>query len=158
MSTKILSNVRLIQKCIVVNHEGKILALKRAPDDHSRGGNWDLPGGGYEQGEDVLSAIKREVMEEVGLPVNSLYPIYFTNRIGVNKGFFQGETVFATCYMCSDWAGKVTLSSEHTQYRWVSPEEFRSFDFGDDSGFFAEAIDEYITHLTHSLPTCDTVG
>lgn len=42
MSTKILSNVRVIQKCIIVNHDKKILALKRGADDHSRGGNWDL--------------------------------------------------------------------------------------------------------------------
>lgn len=144
MPNKILSNVRLIQKCIIVGDKGRILALKRAPDDHSRGGNWDLPGGGYEQGEDVIGAIKREVMEEAGLTANSLYPVYFTNRIGVNEGFFQGETVFATCYVCPDWAGEVTLSSEHTQYRWVSPEEFRTFDFGADSGFFAEAIETYL--------------
>ena len=47
---KILQDVRLIQKCIIVRKDGKILALKRAADDHSRGGNWDLPGGGYEEG------------------------------------------------------------------------------------------------------------
>lgn len=149
MPNKILSNVRLIQKCIIVRVDGKILALKRAPDDHSRGGNWDLPGGGYEQGEDVLSAIKREVMEEVGLTVRTLTPIYFTNRIGVAAGFFQGDTVFGACYISKDWVGDVTLSSEHVEYEWVSPEEFKSFDFGADSGFFSEAIVAYL----HSLNT-----
>lgn len=109
MITKILNNVRLIQKCLIVRNDGKVLALKRAPDDHSRGGNWDLPGGGYEQGEDVIEAIKREVIEEAGLVVHSLRPIFFTSRIGVGEGFFKGDTVFATCYTCSDWEG---MSSE----------------------------------------------
>lgn len=148
MSSKILNNVRLIQKCIIVRENlpagRQVLALKRAPDDHSRGGNWDLPGGGYEQGEDVISAIKREVMEEVGLVVNTLSPIYFTNRIGVEEGFFKGDTVFGTCYVSSDWGGEVALSTEHTEYKWVTPEELKSCNFGADSGFSVEAIDAYI--------------
>lgn len=146
-ATKILNNVRLIQKCIIVGQDGRILALKRAPDDHSRGGNWDLPGGGYEQGEDVISAIKREVMEESGLTVNTLQPVFFANRIGVEEGFFKGDTVFATCYASSNWKGEVALSAEHTEYKWVSPEEFKSYNFGADSGFFVEALGTYLTTL-----------
>lgn len=144
MSNKIISNVRLIQKCIIINHGGKILALRRAPNDHSRGGNWDLPGGGYEQGEDVIEAIKREVMEEVGLTVISASPVYFTNRIGVSEGFFKGDTVFGACYACSDWVGEVELSSEHVEFQWVTTEEFKSLNFGADSGFFVEAIEAYV--------------
>ena len=147
-NSKILNNVRLIQKCILVNKDDKILALKRAADDHSRGGNWDLPGGGYEQGEEVVTAIKREVMEEAGLTINSLHPIFFANRIGVELGFFRGDTVFATCYTSSDWEGEVHLSDEHTEYKWVSPEEFKSYNFGQDSGFFVEALEAYTTTLS----------
>ncbi len=140
MSDKILNNVRLIQKCIIVSKDGKILAFKRAMDDHSRGGNWDLPGGGYEQGEDVIEAIKREVREEAGITINSVTPIFFMNKIGVSAGFFQGSTVFGICYTSADWRGEVTLSDEHIEYRWVTTEEFKSFNFGQDSGFFREAI------------------
>lgn len=150
MHNKILHNVRVIQKCIIVRHDNKILALKRAADDHSRGGNWDLPGGGYEQGEDVIAAIKREVMEEAGLTVNSLHPIFFANRIGVAEGFFQGDTVFGVCYVSSDWEGEVVLSSEHTEYQWITPAEFALFNFGADSGFFVEAIDAYTSLLSHA--------
>jgi 8-oxo-dGTP diphosphatase len=144
MSNKILNNVRLIQKCIIVNKDKQILTLKRAADDHSRGGNWDLPGGGYEQGEEVIAAIKREVMEEAGLTINSLHTVFFANRIGVEQGFFKGDTVFGTCYASADWEGDVELSSEHVDFNWVTPEEFRSLDFGADSGFFAEAIQAYL--------------
>jgi len=146
-SNKILSNVRLIQKCIVVDDKGRILALHRAPDDHSRGGNWDLPGGGYEQGEDVIDAIKREVMEEAGLTVNSLQAVFFANKIGVKEGFFQGDTVFGMCYKCSGWGGEVVLSDEHTEYKWVTPQEFLTYNFGADSGFFPDSIKAYIESL-----------
>lgn len=147
MSNKILQNVRLIQKCIVIREDGKILALKRSPDDHSRGGNWDLPGGGYEQGEDVIPAITREVQEEAGLSVLNPQPIYFTGKIGVKEGFFQGDTVFGMCYICSDWSGVVALSSEHVEYRWITPEELLTYSFGSDNGFFKASLEAYIKKL-----------
>lgn len=140
---KILHNVRLIQKCIIIGKGGKILALKRAGDDHSRGGNWDLPGGGYEQGEQVLEAIKREVKEEAGLTVHTLIPIFIDNHMNVKKGFFAGLNVFGVCYVCSDWEGEVVLSNEHTEYQWVTEEEFAQLSFGEDNGFFGEAIKAY---------------
>lgn len=144
MSNKILQNVRLIQKCIVVRDDGKILALKRSLDDHSRGGNWDLPGGGYEQGEDVISAITREVQEEAGLIVHNPQPIFFANKIGVKEGFFEGDTVFGICYLCLDWDGEVVLSSEHVESQWVKPNDFLGYDFGADSGFFKASLEGYI--------------
>lgn len=141
---KILQNVRLIQKCIIVGKDGKILALKRAADDHSRGGNWDLPGGGYEQGENVIEAIKREVMEEAGLTAKAVNPIFVDNHMNVADGFFAGLNVFGICYVCHDWAGEVTLSDEHTEYQWVTPTDFAKLPFGADNGFFVESINAYI--------------
>ncbi len=143
-NSKILSNVRIIQKCIIVSRDGKVLTLKRAADDRSRGGSWDLPGGGYEQGEFVLDAIKREVSEESGLTVSSLSPIYVTNQIDVKVGFFQGSNVFGICYVSRNWSGEVQLSEEHTEYRWVSPEELLTYSFGEDGRFFVSSIKAFL--------------
>lgn len=142
---KILNNVRLIQKCLIVRSDGKILALKRSADDHSRGGNWDLPGGGYEVGEQVIDAIKREVAEEAGLHAKTLRPIYIANHMNVQQGFFAGLNVFGVCYVCTDWEGEVALSDEHTEYQWVTPAEFSKLIFGDDNNFFNESIMAYTT-------------
>lgn len=144
MSNKILNNVRLIQKCIIVRKDGKILALKRAPDDHSRGGNWDLPGGGYEQGEDVIDAIKREVMEEVGVIVKNVIPVFFANN-SAKTGFFQGDNVFGMCYLCREWEGEIRLSDEHVEYQWIDPTGFALLNFGEDCGFFSASINAYMT-------------
>lgn len=89
-------------------------------------------------------------MEEVGLRVNSVSPVYLTNRIGESEGFFQGNTVFGVCYVSSDWGGEVVLSSEHTEYQWVTPAEFATLNFGSDSGFFAEAISNYSKNSNYS--------
>jgi len=140
---KILNNVRLIQKCILVRKDGKILALKRAADDHSRGGNWDLPGGGYEVGEEVISAIKREIKEEAGLTAITVHPIFIDNHMNVKNGFFAGLNVFGVCYLCSEWEGEVTISAEHTDFQWITPEEFINLSFGEDNGFFVASMNKY---------------
>jgi 8-oxo-dGTP pyrophosphatase MutT (NUDIX family) len=140
---KILNNVRLIQKCIIVHSDGTVLALKRAGDDHSRGGNWDLPGGGYEQDEDVIESIKREVMEEVGIIAKNVTPVFFANN-SAKTGYFQGDNVFGMCYLCQEWEGEIKLSSEHTEYNWIDPKEFAQLNFGEDGGFFKETIKAYL--------------
>jgi len=139
---KILNNVRLIQKCIIVRSDGSVLALKRAVDDHSRGGNWDLPGGGYEQDEDVIESIKREVMEEVGIIAKNVTPVFFANNSAMS-GYFQGDNVFGMCYLCQEWEGEIKLSTEHVEYLWMTPQEFEQLDFGEDCGFFKASISSY---------------
>ena len=146
MKNNKLNGVLFLQKCIVVNEEGKILALKRSPtQDSDRSGCWDLPGGTYEQGEDVIDSIKREVMEEVGLAMIDHHPIYLANGIDNISQFMDSENVFAVTHICTKWMGEVIISDEHTEYRWVTPQEFMTYDFGDDGGFFAQSIRAYST-------------
>lgn len=54
---------------IIENTSRKILLVKRSEKDDLQGGNWSLPAGEIESGEDHISAIKREVLEEVGLNI-----------------------------------------------------------------------------------------
>jgi len=51
---------------LVLNKEGKVLLVKT----EKRG--WEMPGGQVEEGEDILSALKREIWEEAGVSVNIL--------------------------------------------------------------------------------------
>ena len=60
------------QKTIVFNAEGKILALRRSDTDHSRPLTWDLPGGQFEEGEDLEESARREIREEAGIEVEDL--------------------------------------------------------------------------------------
>ena len=145
MKNNKLNSVLFLQKCIVVNGEGLILVLKRSPtQDSDRSGCWDLPGGTYERGEDVIDSIKREVMEESSLTIHNPSPIDLANGLNNANQFMSSEVVFAITHICTKWEGEVKISDEHTEFKWVTPEEFITYDFGDDGGYFKSSMKAYL--------------
>jgi 8-oxo-dGTP diphosphatase len=59
-----------VAAAVVVEHEGKILLVRRAYDPE--GGKWSLPAGFVDGGEDPQQAAVRECLEETGLSVRIL--------------------------------------------------------------------------------------
>jgi 8-oxo-dGTP diphosphatase len=59
---------------VVTNSEGQILVAKR-PDHWLGGGFWEFPGGKIEVNEDPKTALKRELLEEVGIVVEECTPL-----------------------------------------------------------------------------------
>lgn len=55
----------------VIQRDGKFLLLERVPSDFM-GGLVELPSGTVDAGEDLLTALAREVREETGLAVTSV--------------------------------------------------------------------------------------
>ncbi len=64
----------LVQKLVVgavIRKDNKFLLLERLPSDFM-GGLVELPSGTVDAGEDLLTALAREVQEETGLVVTSV--------------------------------------------------------------------------------------
>lgn len=59
---------------IVANSQGQLLVAKR-PAHWMGGGCWEFPGGKIEPGEDAKTALKRELLEEVGIIVHDCTPL-----------------------------------------------------------------------------------
>ncbi|MDR7304206.1 NUDIX hydrolase [Haloactinomyces albus] len=55
----------------VVDRQGGALLLRRSAGDF-RGGTWELPSGKVEPGEDLTTALHREVIEETGLALSEV--------------------------------------------------------------------------------------
>jgi len=63
--------IRLIVSALVFNDKGELLLQKRYKPKASPAylDVWEIPAGGVDEDEDVMDAVKREVLEETGLKV-----------------------------------------------------------------------------------------
>lgn len=52
---------RLTAKAVIYNADGKVLLLRES------NGEWGLPGGGVDHGEDIVAGLTRELQEELGV-------------------------------------------------------------------------------------------
>lgn len=114
-----LNKIVVALKGVIVN-EGKVLIVQRAKDDEIGGGNWECVGGKIEFGEDLETALLREIKEEVGLNVVVERILYATTF----KTDPTRQVVILT-YLCSSNSKEAILSKEHSNYKWVSKDQLR---------------------------------
>ena len=93
----------------VLIHEGRVLLLL------NERGEWDLPGGRPDPGEDHRAALEREVREETGLSVE-VGAALDEHLFEVLPGHFVRILPFA-CRLVGESA--VGLSHEHLETRWL---------------------------------------
>ena len=100
--------------------EDEWLLMKRAPHI-LLGGTWQMVSGHIEGDEKAFEAALREMREETGLRVRHFYQASYVNRFYLA----HSDEIVLSPVFCVEvaWEEQVRLSPEHTDYRWVSPEE-----------------------------------
>jgi 8-oxo-dGTP pyrophosphatase MutT (NUDIX family) len=116
---------QVIQKAVIFNDSGEILMLRRSKTDVRRPGEWDLPGGLYEDGEELFESVNREITEETGLSVTDLLPVYTKTEI---RSWKDGKTEHQTnavfiFYVAKAVSTNVKLSWEHDKLQWKPIED-----------------------------------
>jgi 8-oxo-dGTP diphosphatase len=116
-----MTKLNFHQKAIVVNSEGKFLTLKKSYAKKT----WDLPGGAVEIPEEHEVGLRREIREETGLEVGT-----GIKPLSVSSGYNheEGEYFLFIGYVVVALSSEVKISSEHTEFRWVTKEEFLQLD------------------------------
>ncbi len=108
---------------VVRNEKGEILMVR-----HHRQG-WVYPGGIVESGENVIDAVKREILEETGVRVRvgELFCIASntTAHPGYN-GVREVPTKLNLDFLCTYLDGDIRPSEENSETRWVPPDEAAS--------------------------------
>lgn len=115
--------VVLVNRCIIINKDGKFLLVKRSPNDYNAPGLWEFPGGKLEEGQDVSQALEREVFEETGLSLTTTTRVAFVESYIIPKGKYEGMPFVVIIGIGKNTDDKVTLSEEHTEYKWVTYDE-----------------------------------
>ena len=121
--TFVRQNKVLVMKLSVkamIFHGGRLLLLQKKDKEGLH--PWEFPGGGVQSGEDFEEALIREVGEETGLSIRIL-------SLGSIWTYHRDETqqLDGVIFIAAADSDVVTLSDEHLDYRWVTPEEFPSY-------------------------------
>lgn len=103
----------------IVCCKDQILIVRRSKKDEIGAGAWECPGGKIEFGEQLKDALHREIREETGLLVDIKELLYAST--------FQTHSwrqIIILTYLCVTEEKEVVLSEEHSDYRFVSPDQF----------------------------------
>ncbi|RUO37535.1 8-oxo-dGTP diphosphatase MutT [Aliidiomarina shirensis] len=106
---------------VVINTTAQVLISKRAEHQH-QGGLWEFPGGKVEAGETLLSALDRELHEELNLHVDSAEPLLSVSH---NYGDKQ---VLLDVWQVTRFHGEVQ-ANEGQQWLWADITKLQSLDF-----------------------------
>ena len=102
----------------------------------------DLPGGRIQEGEsNLIASFKREISEEIGLNISIGQPLTtWTWRLDKDQ-----SPVLLIGYSCFYISGEIRLSSEHSEYLWLTKEASKQLlnKYRKDNPEICEAIDLY---------------
>ena len=108
----------------VVIHRGRALLIRRGHEPLK--GEWSIPGGMLELGEELTAGVKRELKEETGLDVEPQECILVFDRI-----MPEGERVryhyVIVDYLCRYKGGRLRPASDVTDARWVRRQDLPQY-------------------------------
>jgi 8-oxo-dGTP diphosphatase len=103
----------------IIIREGKVLAMRRAKTKDAGAGLWETLSGRVPLGEEPLTSVKREILEESSLTVQ-VEERPFTSYQATRKDLPMVLIVYRAHYL----SGEVVLSEEHDAFDWLTPKEF----------------------------------
>src|SRR5205807_7022411 len=99
---------------VLIRSDGAVLLAQR-PTSKVYSGYWEFPGGKIEPGEPVPGALRREVLEELGVEVERAYP--WITRVFV----YPHAKVRLHFYRVYAWRGEPS-AVEHQAIAWQRPD------------------------------------
>jgi ADP-ribose pyrophosphatase YjhB (NUDIX family) len=112
----------------VVIYRDRALLIRRGSEPLK--GEWSIPGGMLELGEELAAGVERELKEETGLEVEPLECILVFDRI-----MREGERVkyhyVIVDYLCRRKRGRLRPASDVVDARWVRREDLPQYHLTD---------------------------
>jgi 8-oxo-dGTP diphosphatase len=108
----------------VVIHRERILLIRRGGEPLK--GEWSIPGGLVELGEELAEGARRELKEETGLDVEPLEVLEVFDRIFRERGRVRYHFVIVD-FACRLKGGRLRPGSDVLEARWVRRAELSAY-------------------------------
>lgn len=100
---------------------------------------WEYPGGKIENGEEPISAVRREILEETGLSVEGI------EFLGIHQHDWQLPDeilrVHLHCFVSIASSDRVTIEPDAAYgFEWVSPAEIDQWDLLEPNARFTKLL------------------
>jgi ADP-ribose pyrophosphatase YjhB (NUDIX family) len=112
----------------VVIDRDRVLLIRRGSEPMK--GEWSLPGGLLELGEELAAGVRRELREETGLEVEPLEIILPFERI-LREGARVKYHYVIVDYLCRRKRGRLTPASDVVDARWVQRKDLPQYHLTD---------------------------
>jgi len=108
----------------VIIEGDRVLACRRRPDK-TAGGRWEFPGGKVENGEAPDAALRREILEELGVEILVL------DELTTDDTRVDDRMIRLRC-LRSELVGTAPVSStDHDRLEWVPVSKLSQLDWAD---------------------------
>ncbi|MFV2172050.1 NUDIX domain-containing protein [Actinomadura sp. LOL_016] len=115
----------------IVHTDGQVLILRRSAEDAFMAGIEELPSGGVEPGENLLTALERELAEEIGRTGPLTLDVGFVTHFDYISG--SGRNARQYTFGLAHHGQPIILSTEHTAHRWLHPDNLNDSDVTDET-------------------------
>ena len=122
----------LVNRCIILDKKNRILLIRRSKNNYHSPGMWEFPGGKLDEGQDLSTALEREVLEETGLLIIPMTRIAYTESSIIPRGKYKGLPYVVLIGVGKLLGGKIKLSEEHDDFKWVTEKEAHNMELKDE--------------------------
>ena len=104
----------------VIHNDSKEIFISRRKKNQFMSGYWELPGGKVENNEDLSSALKRELFEEIGIKIEKY------NLIQTIQQQYPKRIINLSVYVIEKYSG-TPVGKEGQDFSWCSIEKFKEY-------------------------------
>jgi 8-oxo-dGTP diphosphatase len=113
------SSIATAKLAVLIREDGRVLLAKRAAQKID-GGLWEFPGGKVERLESPVTALGRELLEELGITLGVAEPLM---SVLANE---SGAGIDLHVFSSRNWIGS-PVPLEHSELAWAQPNRLRRF-------------------------------